>query len=166
MPEDSATNLGSVSGVERRSARDTFVVTDETYPALCTVIVDTTNARRTAEFYRELFGYRYRPGDEPPPGGRPDPKGQDWLVLRDPAGGTAIGFQQVDSLEPTTWPAGDVPMQLHLDFVVPDIAELRRHYRRAIALGAKLKLDRTDDEHEPLYVLSDPAGHPFCLLVG
>jgi hypothetical protein len=26
-------------------------------------------------------------------------------------------------------------------------------------------LDRTDDDGEPLVVLGDPAGHPFCLLV-
>jgi hypothetical protein len=25
--------------------------------------------------------------------------------------------------------------------------------------------DRTADPDEPLYVLADPAGHPFCLLV-
>lgn len=25
--------------------------------------------------------------------------------------------------------------------------------------------DRSDDEGEPLYVLADPAGHPFCILV-
>jgi len=25
--------------------------------------------------------------------------------------------------------------------------------------------DRSQDESEPLYVLADPAGHPFCLLV-
>ena len=25
--------------------------------------------------------------------------------------------------------------------------------------------DRTDDEDEPLYVLADPSGHPFCLFV-
>ena len=36
---------------------------------------------------------------------------------------------------------------------------------RAEELGAELLLDRTDDEDEPLYVLADPSGHPFCLLV-
>jgi len=25
-------------------------------------------------------------------------------------------------------------------------------------------MDRTSDPDEPLYVLTDPAGHPFCLL--
>jgi hypothetical protein len=36
-----------------------------------------------------LLGYRYRPGDEPPPAGEPDPQGRDWLVLRDPPGASS-----------------------------------------------------------------------------
>jgi hypothetical protein len=56
-------------------------------------------------------------------------------------------------------------MQLHCDFTVSGVEELERHRARAEALGARLVLDRTDDEHEPLYVLADPAGHPFCLFV-
>jgi hypothetical protein len=32
-------------------------------------------------------------------------------------------------------------------------------------LGAHLLYDRSEDALEPLYVLADPAGHPFCLLV-
>jgi hypothetical protein len=45
------------------------------------------------------------------------------------------------------------------------LGELARHRDRAIALGARIVLDRTGDEDEPLYVLADPSGHPFCLLV-
>ena len=56
-------------------------------------------------------------------------------------------------------------MQMHLDFRVPTIEELERHRKRAEALGARLMSDRSQDEDEPLYVLADPAGHPFCLLV-
>ncbi len=76
-----------------------------------------------------------------------------------------VAIQGVDRLEPTTWPEHDVPMQLHLDFVVPSVDELNRHRARAEALGATLLLDRTSDGGEPLVVLADPAGHPFCLLV-
>ena len=59
-----------------------------------------------------------------------------------------------------------MPQQLHIDFVVDDVEELERHKEVALRLGAELRLDRTDDEEEPLYVLVDPAGHPFCLFVG
>ena len=66
----------------------------------------------------------------------------------------------------STWPTDDVPKQMHLDFRVPTIDDLRRHRARAEELGATLLLDRTEEAGEPLYVLADPAGHPFCILVG
>jgi hypothetical protein len=56
-------------------------------------------------------------------------------------------------------------MQLHVDMTVADIEELRWNKERAQLLGAKLLLDRSDDEEEPLFVLADPAGHPFCMFV-
>jgi Glyoxalase-like domain len=55
---------------------------------------------------------------------------------------------------------------MHIDFTVPGLDELERHRDRALGLGAKVILDRSADEEEPLYVLADPAGHPFCLLLG
>jgi hypothetical protein len=86
-------------------------------------------------------------------------------VLLDTDGGRALAFQQVERLERTTWPTHDVPMQMHLDLTVPDVGELEHHRARAEALGATLLLDRTDEEDEPLYVLADPSGHPFCVFV-
>ena len=83
------------------------------------VVVDTTDARRSAEFYRRLLDLRYRVGDEPPPVGEPDPAGADWLMLEQPDGGVRIGFQQVATLARSTWPDAAVPQQLHLDFEVP-----------------------------------------------
>lgn len=102
------------------------------FPRLVQTVIDATDVRRTAEFYRELFGLEYRPGDE---------------------------------LQPTTWPEPEVPMQLHLDCSVPDLDELRRQRARAEALGAMLRFDRSDDPDEPLFVMVDPEGHPFCLFV-
>jgi catechol 2,3-dioxygenase-like lactoylglutathione lyase family enzyme len=136
------------------------------FPVLRAVVIDTTDARATAEFYRRLLGFSYRPGHEPPPAGEPDPWGEDWLVLVDASGSPRLSFQQVDELAPATWPLHDVPQQLHLDLAVSSEAELHESYERALALGARLLLDRTDDPDEALYVLADPVGHPFCLLVG
>ncbi|MFI7064313.1 VOC family protein [Kribbella sp. NPDC050124] len=127
-------------------------------------VLDTTDVRGLAEFYRELFGWSYRPGDEPPAEGAVDEA--DWLVLVDDNGQRQLAFQQVDTLPRSTWPSHDVPMQLHIDYAVPTLDDLHHHRRRAESLGAELLLDRTADEGEPLYVLADPAGHPFCLLVG
>jgi catechol 2,3-dioxygenase-like lactoylglutathione lyase family enzyme len=133
------------------------------YPRLLHTVLDTTNPRELAEFYRELLGLQYRPGDEPPADGRRDDA--DWLVLVDSGGARKLAFQEVERLEPTTWPRHDVPMQLHVDFTVTSAAELERQRARAEALGARILLDRTDDPDEPLYVLADLAGHPFCIFV-
>ena len=133
------------------------------YPRLLHTAIDSTDARALAEFYREFLGLRYRRGDAPPAGGGSDDAG--WLDLEDANGDRKLAFQQVGRLERTTWPRHDVPMQMHLDFTVPGRTDLERHRERAEALGARLLLDRTDDPDEPLYVLADPAGHPFCILV-
>jgi catechol 2,3-dioxygenase-like lactoylglutathione lyase family enzyme len=133
------------------------------YPKLLHTVLDTTKPRELAEFYRQLLGLRYRPGDEPPADDAVDDV--DWLALVDAAGVRTLAFQRVDHLPRTTWPEHDVPMQLHLDLTVPDRAELQRQRARAESLGAELLLDRTDSPDEPLYVLADPSGHPFCIFV-
>ena len=133
-------------------------------PELRQVVLDTTDARGLAEFYRQLFGLRYVPGDEPPGPGQPDPKGQDWLILTSPGGGAVLAFQKVGQLSGATWPDGPVPQQLHLDTTVPTTADLDAAHERALALGARLLQDRSGDPEEPLRVYADPAGHPFCLI--
>ena|SRR5690349_1340659 len=130
------------------------------YPELMHTALDTTDVRGLAEFYRELLGVRYRPGDETPA------DGEDWLVLVDEHGRRVLAFQRVPRLDRPTWPDPGVPQQMHLDFRVSSAGELERHRERAERLGATLLLDRTADDEEPLYVLADPAGHPFCLMVG
>lgn len=134
-------------------------------PVLLQTVLDTEDARGLAEFYRVMFGLRYREGDEPPAAGEPDPQGK-WLVLLDERGGRQLAFQQVDHLPPATWPEGEVPQMLHLDTVVPDTAALFTQRQRALDLGARELLDRSEDPEEPLFVLADPSGHPFCICVG
>ena len=127
-------------------------------------VLDTTDARGLAEFYRELLGLAYRPGHEPPPPGEDDPDGREWLVLRNP-GGNQLAFQQVDELTPSTWPEPGIPQQLHLDLTVANREALQREHARALALGARVLRDESQDEIEPIYVYADPAGHPFCIFV-
>ena len=134
------------------------------YPQLLDTVLDCTNARELAEFYRQLLGMRYHSSDEPPTDETPDDA--DWLVLTDANGLRKLAFQQVDDLPRATWPElPGVPQQLHLDFTVSSGAELQRQRKRAVALGAVILLDRTDDPGEPLYVFADLAGHPFCIFV-
>jgi len=87
---------------------------EQAFPVIRQTVLDTTDPRRLAEFYRQLFGLRYRPGDEPPGPGQPDPNGQDWLVLKSPAGGAALAFQKVGELPEATLPSGPVPLDRRL----------------------------------------------------
>jgi hypothetical protein len=136
------------------------------FPALRQTVLDTTDARALAEFYRQLLGYAYRPGDEPPAAGQPDPSARERLVLRDAQGIRRLAFQQVEELPAASWPDSvPVPQQLHLDLTVPTCADLDAQHERALALGARLLLDRSDDPEEPLRVYADLDGHPFCIFV-
>ena len=129
-------------------------------------VLDSLHPRRAAEFWREFLGWAYRPGDEPPPAGQPDPLGADWLVLRNPDGGIGLAFSRVDELPRTTWPRPGVPQQLHLDLTVPDVAAFDTEHERVLGLGATLLDDsRRRDPEEPLRVYGDPDGHPFCIFV-
>ena len=133
------------------------------YPVLVHTAVDARDPRRLAEFYRQLLGLHYREQDKPPTDGSPDDVG--WIVLLDDNGDRVITIQRKVDTSPPTWPSEEVPMQMHMDFAVPTLEDLERHRRRAEELGARLLHDRTDVADAPLYVLADPAGHPFCLLV-
>ncbi len=133
------------------------------YPVLLHTAVDARDCRGLAEFYRELLGLQYRPGDTAPAVGTGDDA--DWLVLVDTDGNRVLTIQQKKDTSPPTWPSEAVPMQMHMDFKVPTEEDLECHRRRAEDLGARVLYDRSQDEGEPLYVMADPAGHPFCLLV-
>jgi catechol 2,3-dioxygenase-like lactoylglutathione lyase family enzyme len=130
-------------------------------PQLRQVVLDCTDARALAEFYRRLLGLVYRPGDEP--SDQPDP---DWLVLRTRDGIPQLAFQQVDHLPAATWPDDRIPQQFHLDLTVASVEDLRTQHDRVLSLGGRLLRDRMDDPDEPLRVYADPAGHPFCIFVG
>ena len=69
-----------------------------------------------------------------------------------------IAFQQVDNFRAPVWPAGAVPMQMHLDFFVDDLATTGA---RVLAAGATRLEFQPNSDH--CFVYSDPAGHPFCL---
>ena len=134
-------------------------------PRLSQVVLDTTDARRSAEFWRQLLGLHYRPGHEKPLAGAEDEAGRDWLNLRAADGTPVLAFQQVATLTATTWPRPDVPQQLHLDLTVHDEGELDAVHERVLALGGTLRLDRAEDPEEPLRVYADLDGHPFCVFV-
>lgn len=141
-----------------------LVVADVT-PAVVQIVIDSTDARASAEFWRQYLDLRYRSGHEPPAAGEDDRAGRDWLNLLRADGRPLLAIQQVEMLPRATWPAHDVPQQMHLDLSVPDLESLNASVRRAKSLGARELYDRRGDDEEPLVVLADPMGHPFCVFV-
>ncbi|MEU6106067.1 VOC family protein [Streptomyces flaveolus] len=144
------------------------MTTDASRLRLVQTVLDSTDARRLAEFYRSLLDLDYADGDEPPPAGQPDERGRDWLVLRTPDGVPQLAFQQVTRLRAPDWPDGPVPQQLHLDLSVGSMEELRNQHERVLTLGGSLlsNRDRPDpDDEERFRVYRDPEGHPFCIFV-
>lgn len=131
------------------------------FPALRSIVLDTTDPAGLAEFYRQLLGFEYLDGSEPSTGDEP----ADWLVLRDPSSGLRMALQGVEELPASTWPGTAIPQQLHFDFSVPTTGDLADQHDRVLSLGGQVLQDRSGDQDEPLYVFADPSGHPFCIFV-
>ena len=127
------------------------------FPRLIAPCLDAEDGPALAEFWRMFLGLSYRLGQ-----GLTDDPG--FIVIDGEDGSPKLAIQQVESLPRATWPRGDVPAQAHLDLVVPDRAAQSRHVARAVELGAEVLDDRSADGHDPLVVLADPAGHPFCVI--
>lgn len=116
---------------------------------LATVCIDCADAHAMADFYGRLLGW-------PTTASEPN-----WVLMRDPAGGTGLSFQAEPDYRAPTWPeqADGQDKMLHLDIQVDDLDAAVEH---AVAAGARLA------EHQPqdrVRVLLDPAGHPFCLFL-
>ncbi|MEP9365410.1 VOC family protein [Nocardioides sp. CN2-186] len=105
--------------------------------------VNAPDAIALARFYAEITG-GVAQGDE------------RWALVTGPNG--AIGFQQAEDHRPPTWPGGDVPLHLHLEFLVDD---LEATGARVLAAGATRFEHQPNDDH--CFVYADPVGHPFCL---
>ena len=112
------------------------------------VAIDCPDAHALARFYSALTGW-------PIDGDGPD---EDWIELVSP-GGPTIAFQRVSGYQPPVWPPveGAQRPMAHLDF---QVADLDAAVADAIALGATLA---PEQRLEPVRVMFDPAGHPFCL---
>ncbi|QUC58843.1 VOC family protein [Streptomyces sp. A2-16] len=75
--------------------------------------------------------------------------------------GLLIGFQRVDDYRAPSWPDQIVPQQLHICFKVDE--DLATAEARLLELGAGTP------DHQPhgdkARVLTDPVGHPFCIVM-
>ncbi|AUG75802.1 glyoxalase [Kitasatospora sp. MMS16-BH015] len=113
---------------------------------LTAITLDCADPEALAAFYRRATGF------EPHPESDSDFAG---LTRQD---GLFIGFQRVEDHRAPQWPGQTAPQQMHLDFAVDDLDE---------AEALLLELGAAKPDHQPggdrWRVLTDPAGHPFCL---
>jgi catechol 2,3-dioxygenase-like lactoylglutathione lyase family enzyme len=114
-----------------------------------TICIDCADAHELADFYGRLLGWE-RTRSEP-----------DWVLMRDPEGGTGLSFQAEPAYREPTWPERPAQQDkmLHIDLRVDDLAAAVDH---AVAAGARLA---EFQPQERVRVLLDPAGHPFCLFL-
>jgi len=114
------------------------------------VALDAKDPATLARFYAGITGWEViEPSDEP-----------DWVQLRSPEGSTSIACQLVRDHVPPVWPGSEHPQQAHIDF---DVADLDEGERAVLALGAR-KAEFQPGKSFRVYL--DPAGHPFCLVLG
>jgi len=69
-----------------------------------------------------------------------------------------IAAVRVPDHQAPTWPEGTRPKQMHLDLAVDDLGQAETE---ALRLGAVRAADQPAPDR--YIVLTDPAGHPFCL---
>lgn len=119
------------------------------------VALDCADPHALAAFYATITGRQV----EQPDWVAEEDAGDRWVQLGGGEGPT-LAFQRVDDHAAPTWPGGDRPAQLHLDFLVDDLDEAERV---VLAAGAR----RADHQAGPdlFRVYLDPAGHPFCLVL-
>lgn len=124
-------------------------MTDAPKFSLATVVLDCRDAQALADFYSRLLGWEVTLREP------------DWVLMRNPTGGTGLSFQSETWYRPPVWPeeSGKQQKMLHIDIRVDDLEAAGKH---AIALGAVLA------DYQPqadVRVYLDPAGHPFCLFL-
>ena len=79
----------------------------DAHPFVAQTVLDCRDPRRLAEFYRELLGYAYRPGDEPPAAGAPDERAvTGWCSGPSPTRGGPVAGPGQPEFVPPVWTPG------------------------------------------------------------
>jgi len=115
------------------------------FASIAMVNLDCDSPPALAEFYHEVLGWEIS-------------HSQDEYAMISPEAGAPIGFGRVDGFQPPRWPDPESPKQFHLDFYVDDLDKAER---RCVELGAGTPEFQPGGDR--WRVLTDPAGHPFCV---
>jgi len=114
--------------------------------SLAMISLDCADPGELAAFYHQVLGWEIVHSE------------QDYAMISD--GALPVGFGRIDGYTPPRWPDPAAPKQFHLDFYVDDLDK---------AEAACLDAGAAKPGHQPggerWRVLTDPAGHPFCICV-
>ncbi len=111
---------------------------------LAMVNLDCDDPRTLAQFYHDLLDWEIT-------------HSQDEYAMVS-SGGTDIGFGRIEDYQPPHWPDPASPKRYHLDLYVDDLDKAEA---RCLELGASKPAFQPGGDR--LHVLTDPAGHPFCI---
>lgn len=111
--------------------------------AIAALTVDCSDAKAMVQFYRDAFG------------GSADPEFPHLDCVR--VDGLLMLFRELDGWDRPTWPGSNV--QMHLEIYVDELQQVEA---RLVSLGAGKPAEQ-DPTNPGLIVLTDPAGHPFCI---
>jgi catechol 2,3-dioxygenase-like lactoylglutathione lyase family enzyme len=115
---------------------------------LVAITLDCPDPPALAAFYQQATGWE------------PHPKSDADFAGLNREDGLFVGFQRVEDYRAPSWPDHIVPQQLHICFEVEE--SLDEAEARLLELGAG------KPDHQPqgdsARVLTDPAGHPFCIV--
>ncbi|MCU1494331.1 MAG: hypothetical protein JWO62_2095 [Acidimicrobiaceae bacterium] len=111
---------------------------------LSMVNLDCQDPPKMATFYAAILGWNVTYSEE------------EYSMITD--GATSIGFGRVDDFTSPDWPDTSSTKRYHLDLQVDDLARAESACRD---LGADIPEFQPGGER--WRVLTDPAGHPFCL---
>ncbi|MDT4989377.1 MAG: hypothetical protein QOI74_3471 [Micromonosporaceae bacterium] len=114
--------------------------------SLAMVNLDCADPAASAAFYAALTGWDILHSEA------------DYAMIGD--GNTSIGFGRIPGYAPPAWPDENGQKRFHLDFYVDDLTTAEK---AAHALGASTPQFQPGAER--WRVVTDPAGHPFCLCV-
>ncbi|MFI6824808.1 VOC family protein [Micromonospora sp. NPDC050187] len=115
---------------------------------MCAITLDCPDPLALAAFCQQATGLPV------------NPKSDADVAGLDGADSLFIGFQRVDDYRAPCWPDQTVPQQFHLDLAVENLDEAEA---RLLELGAGRPAHQPNEDR--WRVLTDPAGHPFCLVV-
>jgi hypothetical protein len=114
---------------------------------LSAITLDCPDPLALAAFYQQATGLA------------PHPKSDADFAGLTREDGLFIGFQRVDDYRAPSWPDQIVPQQLHICFKVMEA--LDEAEAQLLELGAGKPEQQNEDRYR---VLTDPAGHPFCIV--